>query len=240
MLVELGLVEQRYQAVREVLDHGATVVDVARRNGVARQTVHEWLRRYATQGLAGLADHSSSPPAVPIRWIRSVVEARIVELGRQHPGWEPRTIGYRLAREGTDPLPGRSSIYRCLIRRGLITPEARRRRRSDYKRWERSHAMELWQMNVVGGVCLADGTEAKISPASMTTPGSVCRPWWWPGTRPGRPEWGLAIDLIGSEPMRDAMAYPTCLRVRGTGPPMGSRPGRPPRYRLVIARNRRC
>ena len=44
MLVELGLVEQRYKAVLEVLD-GATVTDVARRNGVVRQTVHDWLRR---------------------------------------------------------------------------------------------------------------------------------------------------------------------------------------------------
>ena len=43
MLVELGLVEQRYRAVLEVLDDGATVVDVARRYGVARQTVHNLL-----------------------------------------------------------------------------------------------------------------------------------------------------------------------------------------------------
>ncbi len=51
MLVELGLVEQRYQAVLEVLNDGAAVVDVARRYGVARQTVHEWLGRYAAEGL---------------------------------------------------------------------------------------------------------------------------------------------------------------------------------------------
>ena len=37
MLVELGLVEQRLQAVKDVLE-GASVTDVARRNGVARQT----------------------------------------------------------------------------------------------------------------------------------------------------------------------------------------------------------
>ena len=52
MLVELGLVEQRYQAVCEVL-HGATDVDVARREGVARQTVHGWLRAHARSGLPG-------------------------------------------------------------------------------------------------------------------------------------------------------------------------------------------
>ncbi|MBK8334991.1 MAG: helix-turn-helix domain-containing protein [Acidimicrobiaceae bacterium] len=32
---------------------GATVTDVARRNGVTRQTVHSWLRRCAPQGLPG-------------------------------------------------------------------------------------------------------------------------------------------------------------------------------------------
>lgn len=43
MLVELGLVEQRLLAVNDVLENGASVTDVARRNGVSRQTVHEWL-----------------------------------------------------------------------------------------------------------------------------------------------------------------------------------------------------
>lgn len=45
MLVELGLVEQRYQAVLEVINNASTVTDVARRFGVTRQTVHRWLRR---------------------------------------------------------------------------------------------------------------------------------------------------------------------------------------------------
>jgi transposase InsO family protein len=160
VLVELGLVEQRYRAVCEVLD-GATVTDVARRNGVVRQTVHDWLRRYAAHGLAGLVDGSSKPQSCPHQ-MAPEVEARILELRREHPGWGPRTIGHRLGREGIEPVPGRSSIYRCLLRHGLITPQARRRRRSDYKRWERTRAMELWQMDVVGGVRLADGTEAKV------------------------------------------------------------------------------
>ena len=38
MLVELGLVEQRYQAVLAVLNDGVSVTEVARRHGVARQT----------------------------------------------------------------------------------------------------------------------------------------------------------------------------------------------------------
>ena len=161
MLVELGLVEQRYQAVSEVLVDGAKVTDVARRHGVSRQAVHEWLLKYANHGLAGLADRSSRPATCPHQ-MAPVTEARIVELRREHPGWGPRTLEHHLRREGFDPVPGRSSIYRCLIRHGLVTPEARKRKRADYKRWERARAMELWQMDVVGGVRLADGTEAKV------------------------------------------------------------------------------
>jgi transposase len=46
MLRELNVVEQRYQAVLEVLE----------RFGVARQTVHRWVARYRESGLDGLAD----------------------------------------------------------------------------------------------------------------------------------------------------------------------------------------
>jgi transposase InsO family protein len=160
VLVELGVVEQRYQAVLEVLG-GASVTDVARRYGVARQTVHGWLRRYATDGLAGLVDRSSKPDSCPHQ-TPVEIEARIVEMRRAHPGWGPRTIGYHLERDGVAQVPSRSSIYRTLIRHGLIDPQQRRKRRSDYKRWERARAMELWQMDVMGGVHLSDGSELKV------------------------------------------------------------------------------
>lgn len=161
MLVELGLVEQRYRAVLEVLDDGASVTEVARRFGVARQTVHVWLRAYAEGGLAGLADRSSRPRTCPHQ-MPAVVEAQIVAMRTQHPGWGSRTILYWLGRAGVAPLPGRTSVDRALVRHGLVSPTTRRRKRADYRRWERSAAMDLWQMDVVGGVRVVDGTEAKI------------------------------------------------------------------------------
>lgn len=158
--MELGVVEQRLVAVREVLD-GASVTDVARRNGVARQTVHAWLRRYAAKGVAGLIDKPSRPESCPHQMIPSI-EARVIEMRRANPGWGPRTIRTRLDREGVTPLPGRSSIYRTLVRHRLITPVPRKRSRSDYKRWERARSMELWQIDIVGRFYLADGTEVKV------------------------------------------------------------------------------
>ncbi len=59
MLVELGLVEQRYQAVLEVLNTGASVTQVASRFGVTRQSLHRWLRGYVAQGLAGFVDDAT-------------------------------------------------------------------------------------------------------------------------------------------------------------------------------------
>lgn len=148
VLVELKLVEQRYRAVTDVLD-GMSVTDVARRNGVSRQTVHTWLRRYANGGMAALADKSSKPESCPHQ-MTPVVEARVVGLRREHPRWGPRSIRTQLGKDGFSPLPGLSSIYRTLVRHHLLEPTQRKRARSDYKRWERSRSMELWQMDVVG------------------------------------------------------------------------------------------
>ena len=89
-VVDLSMVEQRYDAVKEVLD-GATVKDTATRYGVDRRTLHRWLVRYATDGLAALADKSSKPDRCPHQ-MAPEIEARIVELRRGHPGWGPRTI----------------------------------------------------------------------------------------------------------------------------------------------------
>ncbi len=160
MLVELRLVEQRHQAVLEVFA-GVSVTQVALRYGVTRQTVHRWLRRYGALGLAGLSDTTSRPASCPHQ-MPPEIEARIITMRVEHPEWGPCTLLAELKEEQADPLPGRSSIYRCLLRHGLITAEPRKRKRADYRRWERSRSMELWQMDVMGGVRLQDGTELKI------------------------------------------------------------------------------
>ena len=158
-LVDLSMVEQRYDAVREVLD-GASVKDTAIRYGIDRRTLHRWLRRYANEGLAALADKSSRPDRCPHQ-MAPEIEARIVEMRRSHPGWGPRTILNKLRRELEAP-PSRAAIYRCLVRHRLIQPKPRRRRRDDYKRWERSRSMELWQIDVMGSVFLQSGIGVSV------------------------------------------------------------------------------
>jgi transposase InsO family protein len=128
---------------------------------VCRQTVHTWPHKHANEGFSTLVDKPSKPDSWPHQ-MPAVLEARAVEMRRQHPDRGPRTILYWLGREGVDPLPGRSSVYRAPVRHWLVEPRRRRRKKEDYKRWERSRAMEVWQMDIVGRFHLRDGTELSV------------------------------------------------------------------------------
>ncbi len=89
------------------------------------------------------------------------VEARVLEMRRLRPYWGPRRLRVELARAGVSPVPSASAVYRCLVRAGVIAPARRQRRGEGWRRWERGRPMELWQMDVVGGFLLADGSTAK-------------------------------------------------------------------------------
>lgn len=136
------------------------MTEVAERYGVTRQSLHNWFRRYRERGMAGLVDRSKRPRSCPHR-TPARAELRVIELRRDPPCWGPRRLAYELARKGTDPVPSRSSIYRILVRSGLVELRARRRKRSDYVRWERGRPMELWQLDVME-VRLSDGPAVKV------------------------------------------------------------------------------
>jgi transposase InsO family protein len=161
VLVELTMTEQRYRAVLEV-QAGVPVTDVAERFGVSRQAVHRWVGWYRDEGLDGLSDRSHRPHAHPGQ-TSPEVEAAICEMRRTHPRWGQRRIEFELGRNGCPgPIPSVSTIYRVLVRHGLVDAVPRRRRRQDYRRWQREVPMELWQLDIVDGIRLADGSDTKI------------------------------------------------------------------------------
>lgn len=84
-----------------------------------------------------------------------------MELRRLHPGWGADKLRYRLEREGVEPLPSRAAVSRALARLGLVSGRRARQRRREYRRWERGRPMELWQLDVMGGVLLEDGSGLK-------------------------------------------------------------------------------
>jgi transposase InsO family protein len=157
---ELSVAEQRYQAVLAVISDGLSISQVASKVGVSRQTLHSWLARYEAEGLEGLVDRSHRPVRCPHQ-MAAEVEARLLELRRSRPYWGPRRLVFELAKRGVSPVPSESAAYRALVRAQLVDPHLRDRRSRKWKRWERGAPMELWQMDVVGGFPLADGTSAK-------------------------------------------------------------------------------
>jgi len=161
VLVELSKVEQRYDAVTAVIRDGMTVTEVAQAFGVSRQSIYAWMKRYEEGGIEALGERSHRPRSCPHQ-ILPAVEARIIELRNRHPLWGPIRLVHELRREKVDPLPSHMAIYRALVRHHLIDPTATRKRLPSYKRWERGRPMELWQMDVVGGVLLDDGSECKV------------------------------------------------------------------------------
>jgi transposase len=181
-LVVLSVVEQRLDAVRAVLD-GADVVEVAVRAGVHRATLHRWVARYLTGQLAGLADRSHRPHSSP-RQAAEAVEVAVAEMRREHPRWGSRRIRLEMlrkpapwAREGV-AVPSERTIDRILHRHGLARARPRKRPRDSYLRFERPGPMQLWQMDIVGGIRLASPVtgelrEAKWLPRLMTTPGTA-------------------------------------------------------------------
>jgi transposase InsO family protein len=157
---ELSVAEQRYQAVLAVISDGLSISQVASKVGVSRQTLHSWLARYEAEGLEGLVDRSHRPVSCPHQ-MPAEVEAVMLELRRSRPYWGPRRLVFELAKRNVGPLPSESAVYRALVRAQMIDPALRDRRSRKFKRWERARPMELWQMDVVGGFPLADGTSAK-------------------------------------------------------------------------------
>jgi transposase InsO family protein len=153
--------EQRYQAVMAVVQDGWKVTEVAARLGVARQSVHNWIARYEQGGLAALADRSHRPHSCSHQ-ISPELEALICEIRRKHPSWGPKRIEHQLGRQSVKPMPSEASIYRCLKRHNLIELRRRKKRRDEFRRWERDRPMQLWQMDVMGGVLLDDGTDLKV------------------------------------------------------------------------------
>jgi transposase InsO family protein len=153
--------EQRYDAVLAVVRDGLSVGEVAAAFGVTRQSIYRWMRRYEDDGLPALGDRSHRPHSCPHQ-LSPTLEAAVLEMRRTHPHWGPFRLLDQLRRRGYRNLPSHMAIYRALVRHGAIEAKDQRKRLVTYKRWERGRPMELWQLDVVGGVLLDDGTEAKI------------------------------------------------------------------------------
>jgi transposase InsO family protein len=154
-----ALAEYRYRAVREVLE-GSPIGEVAQRYGTSRQSLDAWRKRFLAEGMPGLTDRSRRPRSSPRR-LSAELEALICRLRREHPRWGARRIVHELGQRGVAAPPGKATVHRVMVRNGLVRAQEQQHKRR-YRRWERDAPMQLWQLDIVGGVPLASGREAKL------------------------------------------------------------------------------
>ena len=172
-LVVLSMVEQRLDAVRAVLA-GADVTEIAASIGVHRSTVHRWLGRYLSEQLGGLVDRSHRPHSSPAQ-VADAVEAAVSEMRRQHPRWGSRRIRLEMLRKpaawstGTLVVPSERTIDRILTRQGLLRSRPRKRPKDSFVRWERPAPMQLWQLDIVGGVRLVNPATGVLREVKLVT-----------------------------------------------------------------------
>jgi len=129
------------------LREGRSVAELARVHGVHRSWLYKLLRRYRTDGDAGLVLRSRRPHHSPQAVSQDIVDT-IVRLRTQllAEGLDAGalTIQWHLERR-LGRAPSVSSIWRILRRSGVIVPEPHKRPRSSFIRFEAELPNQLWQ-----------------------------------------------------------------------------------------------
>jgi transposase InsO family protein len=168
-LVVLSVVEQRLDVVRAVLA-GASVVETAARAGVSRSTLHRWIGRYLSGNVAGLTDRSHRPRSCPHQ-APPQVEVLVAEMRRKHPRWGSKRIRMQLLRAPVAGVvvPSERTINRILLRQGLALPRPRKRPRESFVRFERPGPMQLWQVDIVGGLWLVNPATGELRETKIVT-----------------------------------------------------------------------
>ena len=129
--------------------------DLCQRFGISAPTGYKWRARYRAEGETGLADRPRRPHTSPQR-TPAAIEAAVLVVRDQFPGWGGRKINAFLARQGHEHLPSPSTITRILERYGRLQ-ETAASRQGPYQRFEAVAPNDLWQMDFKGHFALAQG-----------------------------------------------------------------------------------
>ena len=137
----------RLLLIERVLDQGWPVAHAAKAMGISRQCAYRWVRRWRSEGEAGLADRSSRPHSSPRRTTNVVEQALLADRAahRRGPVW-------LAARHGVCPRTASRILLRCgapvLASLDPISGELIRSSKATVVRYERARPGELVHMDV--------------------------------------------------------------------------------------------
>lgn len=90
--------DERKKMVAE-WEKGTTIAELARRYGVSRPTIYEYVDRFENEGMAGLEDRSRAPHSNPRQTSAAVVHA-LLNMKDRYPRWGPEKLVRLLLDEG--------------------------------------------------------------------------------------------------------------------------------------------
>jgi putative transposase len=118
--------DERIRFVARLLE-GEKMAPLCAEFGISRKTGYELFNRYKDCGVAAFTDRSRRPYRQANR-LPSQLEAVIVRLKREYPGWGAPKIREKLRRQSSAPhLPAISTVHAVLARHGLVHHRRRRR-----------------------------------------------------------------------------------------------------------------
>lgn len=124
---ECHVMDERLRFVARLLE-GEKMAPLCVEFGISRKTGYKIFERYKDCGVAAFTDRSRRPYRQANR-LPAQLEAVIVRLKREYPGWGAPKIREKLRRESTAPhLPAISTVHAVLDRHGLVQRRTRRRR----------------------------------------------------------------------------------------------------------------
>jgi putative transposase len=125
---ECHVMDERLRFVARLLE-GEKMAPLCAEFGISRKTGYKIYDRYKDCGLEALTDRSRRPYRQANR-LPPPIEATIVRLKREYPGWGAPKIREKLRQQSTAPhLPAVSTVHAVLDRHGLVTRRRRRRHR---------------------------------------------------------------------------------------------------------------
>ena len=191
--------------------------------GISRASFYRIRQRTEREGLAAAMTPRSRAPRRPARVWQATderiaqVRADLVAAGREAG---PASVWWVMSQGDCVPAPSRATIARSLRANGLVVPAPRKRPRTSYKRFTRSAANELWQID--GFLWRLSGSLVTVYQVvddcsrAITTPRACC--WGGEGMKDTRTvleeaftSWGRPAAILSD----NASAFNTS---RTTGP----------------------
>src|SRR6266508_1961811 len=153
---ECHVMDERLRFVARLLE-GEKMALLCAEFGISRKTGYKIFERYKGCGVAAFTDRNRRPYRQANR-LPPQLEAVIVRLKREYPGWGAPKIREKLRRQSTAPhLPAISTVHAVLDRHGLVRRRRRRRPRATGTELSRpSEPNALWCADYKGEFMLGD------------------------------------------------------------------------------------